>query len=312
MVRFLESPDPHGMVEADGAGPGPPPGAPTPRSRAMAALVTMVLAALAVISALALWIRWMEPRMTYFPSRILETTPSSLGWRFEELRLEASDGVGLHGWFIPRPAEAIGPPFTVLFLHGNAGNISHRLEKLAILRGLGANVLILDYRGYGRSAGRPGEQGLYRDARAAYDHLIVRRRVDPRRVVLYGESLGAAVAVHLGSEVEVGALVLEEAFTSAAEVGQTMFPFLPMRLLVGHRYDSLRAMGRLRAPTLVLHSRDDEYFPLRHAERLVAAAGSNARLVVLRGGHNEAFRVSEPSYRRALQVFFAERERKSS
>jgi len=280
---------------------------------------TMILfaAAVLVLAALAIGVRWMEPRMLYYRTRALEGTPSDLGWAFEEVRLTASDGVGLHGWFIPCPPESGNPaggsgvePLTVLFLHGNAGNISHRLEKLRILRDLGASVLIVDYRGYGLSGGRPGEAGLYRDARAACDHLVRERGFDPGAVVLYGESLGSAVASALAAEAEVGGVVLESAFTSARDVGQSMFPLLPVRWLMRSRFDTARSIARVSAPILLLHSRDDEYFGPHHAHRLLAASGGRARLVLLRGGHNQAFLTSEGEYRGALREFFAEVRRR--
>jgi uncharacterized protein len=252
-----------------------------------------------------LWVRWMEPRTLYFPARVLEVTPARLGWRFEDVRLTASDGTKLHGWFVPADDDSAlaSPRLTVLLLHGNAGNISHRLEKLRILRGLGVDVLILDYRGYGESEGHPNEAGTYRDARAGYDYLVRQRGVDPHTIVLLGESLGSAVATQLATEVEVGGLVLEEAFTSAGDVAQGMFPFLPVRWVIRNRYDTLGKIGRVPSPVLLLHSHDDEYFPYRHAERLAAAAHA-AAIVALRGGHNDAFLVSEPIYRQALAEYF--------
>jgi len=274
------------------------------------AVVTLLLAAVGLLVLLAAWLVWMEPRMIFYPHRELEATPAARGWRFEEVWLEASDGVRTHAWFIPAPAAPGRGRVTVLFLHGNAGNISHRFEKLAFLRDLGADVLIVDYRGYGRSEGKPGESGLYRDARAAYDHLTGVRGVEPAAIVLYGESLGTAVASWLASRVTVGGLVLEASFTSVADVGQSMFPFLPVRWLVRNRFDNLRWIARVRAPILVIHSRDDEVFPLRHAERLVQAAAPGAELVLLRGGHNEAFLVSEAVYRKALEGCLAGRVRR--
>lgn len=278
--------------------------------------IVLVATAALALAGLSLWLRWLEPRMLYYPTRVLEGTPSSLGWAFEEVLLAAGDGVALHGWFIPASPEsgaAAGAPrrdrLTVLFLHGNAGNISHRFEKLRILRELGASVLIVDYRGYGRSGGRPDEPGLYRDARAAYDHLVGERGLDPGELVLYGESLGSAVAADLAAGSEVGGVVLEAAFTSARDVGQSMFPFLPVRWLMRTRFDTAGKIARVRAPFLLLHSRDDEYFAPIHAERLLAASRGRARLVLLRGGHNEAFLASEGEYRRALAEFFAERGR---
>jgi len=268
--------------------------------------MTLLLAVIGVAALFVLWVRWMEPRMLYYPTRALETTPARLGWRFEEVRLTAADGTKLHGWLVPanQDSGAVHPRLTVLLLHGNAGNISHRLDKLAILRDLGVDVLILDYRGYGESEGRPGEAGTYLDARAGYEHLVSTRGLDPRTIALFGESLGSAVAAHLAAEAEVGGVVLEESFTSVAEVAQGMFPFLPVRWVIRNRYDTLSKIGRVRAPVLILHSREDEYFPFRHAERLAAAA-REATVVELRGGHNDAFLVSGPVYRRGLAGFFA-------
>lgn len=281
-------------------------------------IVTVLLVAVAALVLAALWIRWSEPRLIYYPTRALEVTPDRLGLRYEEVWPVAADGVRLHAWFLPCPSDAPPPPGrsaarpawstarpTVLFLHGNAGNISHRFEKLAVLHDLGADVLLLDYRGYGLSEGSPDEAGTYRDGLAAYEHLTRGCGLDPRTLVLYGESLGSAVAVELASRVPVGGVVLEAAFTSIADVGQALYPFLPVRRLVRNRYDSLGKIARVRAPLLLLHSRDDEYFPMRHAERLLAAATAPKRLVELRGSHNDAFRVSDAGYRAALARFLA-------
>ena len=268
--------------------------------------MTILLAVLVGVGLLVIWVRWMETRMLYYPVRVIEATPAQRGWRFEDVRFTAADGARLHGWLVPVDGDsgAVHPRLTLLLLHGNAGNISHRLEKLAILRELGVDVLILDYRGYGESEGRPDEAGTYLDARAGYEHLVRTRRLDPRTIVLFGESLGSAVAAHLATEAEVGGVVLEESFTSMADVAQRLFPFLPVRWAMRSRYDTLGRIGRVSAPLLILHSRDDEYFPFRHAERLAAAA-RKPTVVELRGGHNDAFLVSRPDYRRGLAAFFA-------
>jgi fermentation-respiration switch protein FrsA (DUF1100 family) len=258
----------------------------------------LTLAGLA--GALVLLLGWYEPRLIYFPSRALEGTPGHLGLRFEDVELRTSDGERIHGWFLPAPAPAA---VTVLLLHGNAGNISHRFDKLTVLRDLGADVLIVDYRGYGRSSGRPTESGTYRDADTAYDYLVQTRHIEPRRLVLYGESLGAAVAVDVAARKPVGGLVMESAFSSGVEVGQEMFPFLPAFLLVRNRYESVKKIGAVRAPILILHSRNDEFFKWHHPQRLYEAARDPKRLVELRGGHNDAFLVSRQVYAAALSAF---------
>jgi fermentation-respiration switch protein FrsA (DUF1100 family) len=252
--------------------------------------------------ALLLFLRWYEPRMIYLPMREIDRTPAELGLAYEDLTLTASDGERLNAWFLPSQVPA---PVTVLFLHGNAGNISHRFDKLAVLRTLGADVLIVDYRGYGRSSGRPDEGGTYRDADAAYAHLTGVRAVDPRRVVLYGESLGSAVAVDLAARKPVGGLIMESAFTSAVDVARELFPFLPAGWLVRNRYDSVAKIVAVAAPVLLLHSRDDEFFGWHHPQRLYQAASEPKRLVELRGGHNDAFLVSSGAFAGALKEFFA-------
>ena len=234
--------------------------------------------------------------MIYYPDRQPFATPAGI----TDLNLTASDGVAIHGWFIPAPTGQV----TVLLLHGNAGNISHRLEKIEILHEAGAAVCIIDYRGYGRSAGTPNEAGTYRDARAAYEYLTKTMKLAPRNIIVYGESLGSAVAVELATRVPVGGVIIEEAFTSMPDVGQKLFPILPVRWLVRNRYGTIHKMDRLTAPLLIFHSRQDEIFPFQHAERLLAAATVSKRLVELHGGHNDAFWESRIVYRQALAEFF--------
>ena len=258
---------------------------------------------------LILWLRWSEPRMLYYPEREIQSTPDAIGLRYEDVTLTASDGVHLDGWFLPAnaPASTDGHlPSTILFFHGNAGNMSHRLEKLNIFHSLGVDVLIIDYRGYGRSEGTPNEQGTYRDAEAAYVFLTQTRHRDPKRLVVYGESLGSAIAADLASKRPVGGLILEEAFTSIGDVGQKMFPFLPVRLLVRNKYDTVSKMRQIHAPLLMFHSRDDEFFGMRHAQRLLAAANEPKRLLELRGGHNDAFLTSTEIFRNGLKEFLAQ------
>ena len=258
---------------------------------------------------LCVFLRWREPSMIYFPDRQLESTPDAAGLPYEDVFLTTTDGVRIHGWFLPAPRDLQPSPFTLLFFHGNAGNISDRLDKLAVFHQLGASVLIIDYRGYGRSEGKPSEEGTYRDAQAAYEYLTGKPQLsgaphlEGRLIVVYGESLGSAMAVDLASKFVVGGVVLEEPFTSISDVGHEKFPFLPIRLFARTKYDSLGKIGRINAPLLIFHSRDDEYFSIRHAERLFAAAREPKRLVELHGSHNDAFLVSADTCRDALKKF---------
>jgi fermentation-respiration switch protein FrsA (DUF1100 family) len=240
-----------------------------------------------------------QPRMVFFPSRAQAGTPADWGLRYEDLRFDTDDGVSLHGWYIP----AAGARQVVLFLHGNAGNISHRGESLEIFHRLGVNVLIFDYRGYGRSGGAPSEAGLYRDAGAAWRYLTEIRGVDPADILIFGRSLGGAVAARLASRVPAGGVILESTFSSARDLAHSVFPLLGRLVVLRYDFDSVRALAGVRSPVLVLHSRDDEIVPFALGRRLYQSAPEPKRFVELRGDHNSGFIVSRPDYDRALQAW---------
>lgn len=238
-------------------------------------------------------------RLVYFPSRVLDGgTPAALGLDYEDVTLTAGDGVRLHAWWVPAPAARRA----VLLLHGNAGNISHRLDKLAVLAGLDASVLLLDYRGYGRSEGAPDEAGLYRDAEAAYQWLRG-RGLPAESIVAYGESLGGPVAADLAARQPLGGLVLESAPASILGVAQHHYPVIPVGWFLSARFDALSRLSQVRAPLLILHSPSDEIVPFAMGEALYAAAAGRKRLVRLAGGHNDAFIVAAEVYQAALRDF---------
>lgn len=249
----------------------------------MVKIVVFIAGLLAIVAGLRLWFYFFEGRTLYYPMNYLEATPADLGIPFEEGEFKASDGVSLHGWYLP--SEARGAK-TILFLHGNAGNISHRLQPLALFHKLGLAVLILDYRGYGKSGGKPSEKGLYRDAAAAYEYLLRVKKTEPTNIILFGESLGGAVAIELASKVPVGAVVCEGTFSSALDMGNAYFPFLPIRLLLTQKYDAASKAGRLSVPKIFIHSRQDEIVPYPLARKLFEAAQQPKEFVERSGGHN--------------------------
>ena len=240
-----------------------------------------------------------QDRLIYMPSGNVTSTPERIGLAYEDIELVTEDGVRLHGWFVPGPD---GDTPVLLFLHGNAGNIGHRLHSLQQFHELGLAVLIIDYRGYGRSTGRPDEAGTYADARAAWQYLTEERSIPPEAIVVFGRSLGAAVAAELATGVEPAAVILESAFTSAADLGAHHYPWLPVRALLRHEYDTLGRVDAITAPILFAHSPQDEIVPFAHAERLHAAAG-DARLLEMRGGHNDAFLATGEAYSDGLRAF---------
>jgi fermentation-respiration switch protein FrsA (DUF1100 family) len=226
-----------------------------------------------------------EHSQVYHPDRVLIDSPARWRHPFEEVHFPAPDGVKLHGWYFPGSNAPAGP--VILFCHGNGGNISHRLDAASALLGTGASVFLFDYRGYGRSTGRPSEQGTYRDAHAAYDWLLNRGHA-AAQVMAFGESLGGGVASELAATRTVGGLVLQSTFTSIIDVGAELFPWLPVKWLGSIQYNTLGRLPVIRAPVLVMHSRKDGLVGYRHAEKNFAAANEPKRLVDLRGGHNES------------------------
>lgn len=236
----------------------------------------------------------MEQHFIYFPDREMVVTPSHLGFAFEDVAFLADDGVRLHGWFLPgSPDKPV-----VLFFHGNAGNISHRVENLAYLNRLGLGVFIFDYRGYGRSGGRPDEEGLARDARAA-QRWLDKRSVPSRQTVYFGRSLGAAVALQLALEVPPAGLVLETPFTSIQELGRKHYPLLHTVLgwLVSDRYANIDKIPTYRGPLLIFQGDRDSIVPEEMARRLFDAANEPKRLYLIHGAnHNDTYEVGGEAY----------------
>lgn len=263
---------------------------------------SLVFAAAVFYGTLLLGLYLVQERLFFLPGvpgRELVASPQAVGLRHEDVWLTSDDGVRLHAWYLPADAARA----TLLFLHGNAGNISHRLESLRLFNRLGLSVLILDYRGYGRSEGTPGEEGLLRDARAGWDHLVATRGETPERIVVFGRSMGAAVAAALAAERRPAALVLESGFTSVPDLAAQLYWWAPARRLAKLKFATREALATVRAPVLIIHSVDDELVPFAHGEALYAAAGEPRALLRLRGDHNSGFLTSGRSYVDGLAAF---------
>nr|WP_018954549.1 alpha/beta hydrolase [Thioalkalivibrio sulfidiphilus] len=266
------------------------------------ALIHLCLVAAGAYGVLVGLVYVKQDGLIYLPMSTLVTTPAEHGMDYEDVYLTTDDGVRLHGWFVPAPE----PRGVLLFFHGNAGNISHRMASIRIFRELGLSVFIIDYRGYGRSEGRPSEIGLRRDARAAWAWLRETREIPAREIVVFGRSLGAAVAVDLAREHPPGALILESAFTSAADLGAEVYPWLPVGRLLRHRHEVIESLPQVRVPTLIAHSRHDEIVSFDHALRLMAVAHDGAVLLEMEGGHNDGFLRTGQRYVRGLGDFLEE------
>jgi len=249
----------------------------------------------------ALVLYFFQSHLVFYPEtgREIIATPSQAGLPYEDVRLTTGDGLGLHGWFIPAP-QSRG---TVLFLHGNAGNISHRIDSLQMFHRLGYSTFIFDYRGYGNSSGTPSEQGTYRDAEAAWRYLTEQQNIPSCRIVLFGESLGGAVASWLAARQKPAALVIASGFTSVPDLAQHFYPYLPVRWLAHLRYDTRKNLRAVAVPVLIAHSPEDEIIPFEHGQALYAAANSPKRFLELGGGHNDGFIFMRESWVRELKDF---------
>lgn len=263
---------------------------------------SITLLAAGMYGALCLYLFLMQSRLLYYPnlpSRQLTATPADINLAYESVSISTSDGVMIHGWFIPaRPERA-----TLLFFHGNAGNISHRLDSIRIFHELGLSILIVDYRGYGQSQGVISEEGSYRDAEAAWNYLTETRKIPAGQIIIFGRSLGAAIAAHIASIQRPAALILESAFTSVPDMAARLYPFFPVRLLSRFQYNTKKMLMSVTCPVLIIHSPGDEIIPYENGQQLYAAAREPKDMLMIRGGHNEGFLASGNTYSEGIASY---------
>ncbi len=250
---------------------------------------------------LLVFVYLMQERMIFIPGKGLTNTPDQVGLPFEEVYLMTADKVRIHGWFIPHEA----PRATLLFFHGNAGNISHRLDSITLFHKLRLSVFIIDYRGYGLSDGRPSEQGTYKDADAAWDYLVTERAVSPDKIIIFGRSLGGGIAGYLAREVSPGAVIFESTFTSIKAIGRRHYPYLPISLMARIHYPTDSNILLIKSPILVIHSEQDELIPYQFGQRLFEIAPAPKMFLTIHGDHNNGFLLSEDIYVEGLNRFIS-------
>jgi hypothetical protein len=231
---------------------------------------------------------------------------------YETVRLDTEDGETLHGWWIPAndvsretpPEHRVG--HTLLFFHGNAGNISGRLESVQQFYQLGLNVLIVDYRGYGQSTGSPSEEGIYRDAEACWRYLTETKGLAPQKIVVFGRSMGGGPATWLATREQPGAVILESVFTNVPDVGAHHYSFLPVRALATNQFDNESRVAEIKAPKLFVHSQGDRVVPFELGRQVYEAAAEPKQFLEIEGGHNDGFLVSAEEYLRTIDDFLSE------
>ena len=257
-------------------------------------LITLV----AVIAVFIVFIRYFESKSYFHPTREMPTTPADVGLDFEDIYLTSEDGIKINGWFMKHPQAKS----TLLYFHGNAGNMTHRLEKIQMFYTLGLNIFIIDYRGYGKSEGQPTEEGVYRDARVAHHYLLLRKDIDPQKIIVYGDSLGGVVAVDLVSQRPVACLIVDSSFSSGADIAKDIFPFVPSMILT-IKMDSKKKVKAITIPKLFIHSINDEIIPFYLGERLFQAASEPKKFLKIIGGHNTSHIDSQEIYQSGIRQF---------
>ena len=242
--------------------------------------------------------------LAFFPTKEITNTPDDLGMHFEEVYFPAADGTQLHGWFIPGRGDD-----TLVWFHGNAGNISHRVYNIMLLyQHVGASIFIFDYRGYGHSEGKPSEKGMYSDGEGVLEYLRSREDIDDERLILFGRSLGGCIVAELATRHRTKGVIIESSFTSVDAMSRYKRPaiafFLPSRLLVRSRFDSLSKMGRIHSPMMIVHGDKDVTVPIHMGKELFDAANEPKRFYEIRGAtHDDTHIVGGAGYFRALREF---------
>ncbi|MDA1045146.1 MAG: alpha/beta hydrolase [Verrucomicrobia bacterium] len=267
-------------------------------------MITIAILVLLLYGALCLLLYFRQDAYVYFPSRKISMTPGLLQIPFEDVRIETADGEFITGWYTPGK-NADPDTATVLFCHGNAGNIGDRAITVQTLHDIGLNVFMFDYRGYGQSTGTPSEEGTYRDAEAAWQYVVTQKKTAPENIILVGRSLGGAVASWLAIQHPPRLLVLESCFTSIVDMGKRRFPFLPVTWLVRYSYDTLARMPYLECPLFVAHSPDDQLIPYALGKEIFDAAQTPKCFYDLTGGHNAGGMNVDAGYRKAVLDFLA-------
>lgn len=240
-----------------------------------------------------------QNKMIFIPYQDFVGTPSDFGLEFEDLNFKTQDGTSLNGWFVP----AENAEYTVLFCHGNAGNISHRLDTISLFSKLPVNFFIFDYRSYGKSGGSISEKGLYEDVSAAWRYLTENRKIAPEKIIIAGRSVGGAIAAYAAAKHSPGGLILESAFTSLPDIAQEKMPIFPVRWMLRYKLSTMENLVKVKCPVLIIASPDDNIIPYSHSEKLFKKAAEPKTFVELTGDHDDCYFLCRTKYVTALTKF---------
>lgn len=238
--------------------------------------------------------------LVYHPDRQIVQTPDEIGLNYEDLYIPTSNSRTLNAWLVRADHQT---EKTVLFCHGNAGNIYGRLETIALFNNLGVNIIVFDYQGYGKSTGSPGEAETYQDVLSVYTYLIREKQLSADSLIVMGRSLGGAIAAWLATQQKVAGLILDSTFTSFEAVAKHAYPFLPVSMLLQFRYPTEEYIKKITAPVLIAHSRDDELIPYKLGKELFEISDEPKSFLKMRGPHSGAFLTTGQSYKHGMNAF---------
>lgn len=262
-------------------------------------LVTIFGTIVVVYLVILIFVYFMQQKLVYFPSHTVAMTPGNLNLDFEDLYLTTDDGIRINAWYVPADSARA----TLILCHGNGGNISHRLETIELFNQLNLSVLIFDYRGYGKSEGKTTEYGTYKDAEAAWDYLINQKNIPQEKIIVFGRSLGGAVASWLAREKKPGVLIIESSFTSIPDIAAKLYPYLPVRLISRFDYNSGEYIKDVQSPILFIHSPDDDLIAYELGTKLFERANEPKEFLKISGSHNEGFLSSGDLYKNGIKDF---------
>lgn len=263
---------------------------------------SVIKIAIGVYVGLSLWLYLKQSEYVYHPRRKIGATPADIKLHYDDVLLKTQDGESIAAWYVPC-GNYDGSGKAVIICHGNAGNIGDRIDTVAMFNRIGLDVLVFDYRGFGASTGKPTEQGTFFDALACWNYLKGEKSILPENIVIYGESLGGAVAAWLTEQVKPGALILESTFTSLPDMAQDLYPVLPARILCKFKYDTLGRLPKIKTPVIIAHSETDDLVPFKHGEKLYTAAHEPKTFIKMTGGHNSGGLAFNAEYRQAVSGF---------
>jgi len=262
-------------------------------------ILRLIIISISTYTGVCLLLTFLQAKLIYFPTRGYTSTPTQIGIDYDSVILQTDDKVNITAWYVPHP----NPRATIIFCHGNAGNNSDRLFDIKQFHRAGYNVFIFDYRGYGESEGTPSEIGTYLDAEAAWRYLIEEKKESPERIILFGRSLGGAVAIELAMRHMPAALIVESSFASLEDVGRMHYPFLPVRLILSYRYDSIKKVPHLSCPKLFIHGLDDRLIPIEQGRKLFDASSNPKMFMETPGEHNTSGYSYSPTHTNQMLDF---------